>query len=365
MGEGATLGNQRVCERCISLVLPPLKVFVQGTDIFTSIAFKDNHYHVLFHKRMGWLGTMDGVENGCHLLFRCEVGGHIEMGLADGAQNGKGCVEHQTGLCGAVAVAVCRAHGNGTDEDAATHAHPTERGEEQKRQEGDQGVALDGFLANRQTGHRIAAPEEEADDKGNNEEIPVAHGLDAKDSHQVVFVLELVEHGDGRTAQGVFEVNGITQIHHQRQHVHNNEEPLAKRMEAGVLFLVPRKQQQQHPQRVGIDDGGSIEHERSLHEFPRMTPTDGVGEVTEVLHIEHQSGHEINHVGQKQVEHHGTNRPQDRMQDIEFLFHGSILSLTILYIYCWMMAFTSRSILACTSGSFPTMFLVIMMSSCR
>ena len=98
----------------------------------------------------------------------------------------------------------------------------------------------------------------------------MAQGLFGKDTCQVVFIAELIEHGNRRAPHGVLEIDRIAQVDGQGQRVDDDEHPFTDRLIYGVLLPAHWQHDQHDPECVSIEYGGCVEYKTSTQQFKEM-----------------------------------------------------------------------------------------------
>ena len=306
MCEREGVGDEGVGKGGVAFVVPAVQVFVVGSDVFPSEALDDDdHYVFLFERGVG--GVMDGVKDLCHFGFIGEVVGHLELIEAIGADEGKGCVEHDAGLGGAVTVVVGIGDGDGAHVTgpAASHASHTEGGIGEQGEEGGDGIGFPLQLSVVEAWRDVKSPHAIGQDGCQEEEIPVGKGFLTEDAAEVVFIAELMEYGDGGAAHGVLEVDGIAEVDDQGEGVDNDKHPAAQRVVGGVLLTTDGEEHHHHPENVGIEDGGGVEDDAATQQFEKMGMGEALGKESPVLEEEGQTGHKVDHVGDEKVAEDG------------------------------------------------------------
>ena len=150
-----------------------------------------------------------------------------------------------------------------------------------------------------------------------------------EDAGKVVLIAKLLEHAGRRAALGVGEIDGIAQVENQRQAVDNHKHPLTDLVVGLGLLQMQGEEHHHNIEHIGIDDGRSVEHDAAVVQVEEMTDRHVLGEVAEVFKHVGYTGDEINHVGQKQVDHQRNRWGQHRMKRIE-LFHIACISCSFL-----------------------------------
>ena len=163
-----------------------------------------------------------------------------------------------------------------------------------------------------------------------------------------VVAAKLAEEGYRGAASREAEIDGVAQVHGQRQTVNHHVEPLAAALPQGVLLSVAGEEYQQDVERIGVGNGRGVEQPSAKRNVPRLIVASKVGVEAVVLKEECHACDAIRHIQQEYVPHDG----QWAGCYSAFYFHFLNRSWVMRSIYCCMMAFTSRSI-CCCSGIFP------------
>ena len=170
-------------------------------------------------------GGVEGVE-----LCGVEVSGVGEGGLAHGADEREGGVEHDGGFGRLVDVLVGVADGDGAYGcgGAAAHADDGQGQKGKEAQKGDDetcrgifGIVFAGAVG-------VAVEVDERQDEGNayEDKIPVVEEFDAEDAAQVAFVLEFGEEGPRGAAACVAGIDRVDKVDDKHEGIDHDEEYL-------------------------------------------------------------------------------------------------------------------------------------------
>ena len=89
----------------------------------------------------------------------------------------------------------------------------------------------------------------------------MGEGLLSEDATEVVLIAKLLEHGDGGAAHGVLEVDSVAEVHNQSQGVDYYKHPATNLVVCWILLAAYREKHHHHPEGIGIEDGGGVEHD--------------------------------------------------------------------------------------------------------
>ena len=96
------------------------------------------------------------------------------------------------------------------------------------------------------------------------------HQFGAQHAAEVVFVGKFAKHGAGGAPGGVLKIHAIAQVHHHCKGIHRHKKPFANGVIERALFNVKRQQHHHYPQRMGVHDGGGVEHKAAFEHFTQV-----------------------------------------------------------------------------------------------
>ena len=202
---------------------------------------------------------MHGRIEGAHLL-RCHIFRVDKGRLIDGANERKGRVQNQGRFRRLVHVLVGvtqrdRTHSRG---ETATHARHTKRC---KEAEGERlhRVVAPGRSPIVAVGMDVEAHQQRNQRHAQQDEIPVAQHFLTHDTCDVAFMAELAEHRHRRAPTGVLEIDCITEVHHHREGIDEEEKSFGRSLPYRLPLPGEGQEHEQRIERIGVEDGGSVE----------------------------------------------------------------------------------------------------------
>ncbi len=289
--------------------------------------------------------------------------------LADGADHGEGGVQNERSVIGPHNELVGGAHLDGAVvPESAAHARPAQKCHQQQRERLHGIVAAEGGrspLSGRRAHarHSIPTPQKGHEQHEEHHQVPVVDKLQQHNAAQLVVAAKLAEEGGGGAPRRVLEIDRVAQVHGKGHGVDHNKHPLAQLLPRGAFLCVERQKHQQQIEGVGVGDGRRVEIDASPEKGPQPARPRQVGIGVGVLEEESQPSDHVGCVEQQQVDCHGAQRRKcfrlltmnlEHSLSFDFRFfsgvrvsYGRSLSCVMRIMYCWMMAFSSRSICGC------------------
>ena len=319
----ATLGNQLIHVGRIALVSSSLQVFVESPDILAAETLDDQDDHVL---AMGLClrGGMDGVEDLCGLFDGCVIVGDGEDVLANGAQQGKGSVQHQCRLLGPLHPLVGVADRDGahtrlqSSSDAGHTAHGSQgQGHEVDSCEAQPLAAREKVAVVRARGD-VEVVEGEEGCHAQQYEHPVIEDGGEEDASEVVLIIKFAENAGRRASHRERVIDRVGQVDGKGQPVDHHEDP-ALHLVPQARFLQPQGEEHQHePQGVDVEDDRGVKKEAASEDACQVAVGQRVGKERAVFHEEGHTGQDEKQIGYQQVEDYRHRRPEITL---EYLSH--------------------------------------------
>ena len=202
---------------------------------------------------------MHGRIEGVHLL-RCHIFRVDKGRLIDGANERKGGIQNEGGLRRLVHILVGVAQRDGAHSrgETATHARHTKRCKEAECERLHRVVAP-GRSPIVAVGMDIEAHQQRNQRYAQQDEIPVAQHLFAHNARDVPFMAELAEHRHRRAPTGVLEIDCITEVHHHREGIDEEEKSFGRSLPYRLPLPGEWQEHEQRIERIGVEDGGSVE----------------------------------------------------------------------------------------------------------
>ena len=247
-------------------------------------------------------GGVEGVE-----LCGVEVSGVGKGGLAHGADEREGGVEHDGGFGRLVDVLVGVADGDGAYGCGGAAAHADDgqgqKGEEAQKGDDETCRGIFGIVFAGAVGVAVEVDERQDEDNAYEDKIPVVEEFDAEDAAEVAFVLEFGEEGPRGAAACVAGIDRVDKVDDKHEGIDHDEEYLECQLVAFGSGPAARQrhEDEENVEQVGVEDGGGVEPQTARYEAAKrqLAPAGGV-EVPELHHIHHTAEH-VEQIDEQQV----------------------------------------------------------------
>ena len=298
--------DERIEERGESLIRAAAQRSVVEAEVLFAEALQDEHHHV--HRAE--LCRVGGLVNGRIQRQSLPVAHVMRRGegtLRQRAEDGKGSVEYDARLDGAVDVLIGIADGDGTHGMGETAAHATDgEGNGCRKGKNQGGVVEKGGPA---TLPHLPGPGTECPPQcghkhdEEHDQIPMTEHLTPEYLRQIAcaFVTEFGKHAGRSALASIGEIYAVGQVRSDGHSIDDDKHPAHQTVICGALLPMAGQEHEEHDQYVCVQYGGRVESQSRKEQAQRMSKGETAGIKVPIGEQKGQSAKGISHVYQQQV----------------------------------------------------------------